>query len=302
MGVTNDSSAAKMKRILICGRNFHARQLLRNLRRSPENRIVGIIDFINGEDDREFMGSPVVDYNCVSSTNFDEIAIAGRYAPDMFERLVARGIQLDLIKEYSRDTYALEGVELKGRSLKTWALIDEFLEFSSNYGFDYWFVAGALLAIKRRQDFSWFADVDIAIPIEQLVDLTNAFEDFFSHRRINVIYSNHKYKSSVIKKPRLVSQIVLSTSCDLTHEEPPVIDVHSLDRDKQYALMSVGTGTVIRTQRKYFNYREEVRVNGRKISVPLNSESYLQEMYGVNWRKPAERFYVTGHLTRTNLN
>lgn len=302
MGVPNESGMANMKRILICGKNFHARQLLRRLRQSPENNIVGIIDFNNDNNDAHYMGFPIIDYDRVSLINFDEVAIAGRYAPEMFERLIISGIPLDSIKEYQRGTYALQGAELEERSFKTWALIDEFLKFSSRYGFDYWFVAGSLLAIKRNQDFAWFADVDIAIPTEQLADLTNAFEESFKQRRVRVIPSHNGGESNLLNNSQFVSQIILSASCDLTHEEPPILDIHSLKRDEQYALMSVGTTTIFRTQRRYFNDREIVSINGRKISVPSSSEGYLEEMYGVSWRKPAERFYVTGHLTRSSLD
>jgi len=77
-----------VEKVLVCGTNFHARQIVRRLRKKNDVLVIGIVDFTTAHSVKTFMGLDIFDYSEVRDLVFDKLVVAGRYVPEVVNRLL----------------------------------------------------------------------------------------------------------------------------------------------------------------------------------------------------------------------
>jgi phosphorylcholine metabolism protein LicD len=185
------------------------------------------------------------------------------------------------------------------RSKKIWEMLDMFLSFCEKEKLKYHLAAGSVLAVLRGQDFSWFADVDIAV---SSIDLNSRSGELINHFAEYLHYT--RYRTNATREEnfdRSISQLVFMSSQSDAEIEPAIIDIHSLEFVGSEARMYVGDSDFLSSERKYFSDFRTVKVDGRTLCLPDQAEIYLEQLYGEGWPKPAERFYHSSHRTRRSI-
>jgi len=288
-----------VEKVLVCGTNFHARQIVRRLRKKNDVLVIGIVDFTTAHSVKTFMGFDIYDYSEVGDLVFDKLVVAGRYVPEVVNRLLKLEINPERIVELTRKDFAFNEEETFERSKRIWEMLDIFLNFCKKQELKYHLAAGSVLAVLRDQKFSWFADVDIAVPWAILdsksSELISHFADYLHYTR---------YRNEVSGKcdiNRNISQIVFMSSSNEAEIEPAILDIHALELIEDEARMYVGRSDFLTSDRVHFTGFRTVQLEGRTLCLPDRAETYVEQLYGEGWREPVERFYYASHRTRGSL-
>jgi len=290
---------SQLENILVCGTNFHARQIIRRLRKKKDVLLIGIVDYCADRGVETFMGFKIYDYKDLRALEFDKLVVAGRYVPEIVRRLLDLEISPEKIVELTRSDYSFTDEEIYERSKKTWEMLDIFLRFCENKKIKYHLAAGSVLAVLRGQNFSWFADVDIAV---SSIDLNSSSGELRNHFMDYLHYTRYRTNATLREDfDRSISQIVFMSSPSDAEIEPAIIDIHSLEFVGTEARMYVGDADFITCDRTHFSDFITKKVDGRTLCLPDKAEIYLEQLYGEGWREPAERFYYSNHRTRRSI-
>lgn len=288
-----------IKKILIYGKNFHARAAFRKLySRASEFEIIGFIENSNNITSINFFDKTVYQTSNLNQIDFDQIVVAGRYISEMKEIILASGVPENKIWEMKRSEFQPSTQELSKRSDETKANLKFLLKILNDQKVDYWFVASSLLALKREQDLAWFADVDIAIPFEKLDAICSVIEatNFF----YSIEVSRH-LTSGKLWSAGNIYQIVIKSGPSLKQSEPAVIDIHALHRFKNKVYYNLTDSSFLNVSDVHFSGKKKIKYGDLSLNIPIQADKYLSSTYGDQWVTPVEFFNVQDHIGRVNL-
>ena len=290
--------AALPRKILIYGRNFHARAAFRKLEESPEAwHVMGFVEKSAGHPAKEFLGKRIFTPAELSLIDFDSIVIAGRYTNEMRTAILQSGVASAKIWEMKRSEYQPTETAMHQRSEQTYATLKDLLCILKNQGLEHWFVASSLLALKRNQDLAWFADVDIAVPYEKLEDLHSALQVSGLFHSVDAL--RHAANGAFWKEGK-VFQITIQSTSILQFSEPAIIDIHALHILDNKAFYNLTDTSFLTVDSAHFMGHQTLRYGDLELNVPVDGERYLQATYGENWQVPAELFNANDHVGRVN--
>jgi hypothetical protein len=286
---------SKENRLLICGKNFHARAAFRKLRSLPDaGKILGFIDTEAEQQGPDFMHLPVFPLAKIEHFDYDQIIIAGRYVDRMRQKL-SEFVSPSKIREMKRSEFQPTLEQLTVRSKQTKSMLVTLLDVLEKNRIDYWLLASSLLAIERRQDLAWFADVDIAVPNAQIQTLDSILR---SSSQLPSAQTNIQSQDGPFWKGGSPYQIVLRSDVDLVEFEPAVLDIHALFIYDDRAYYSTGNAAFLSVSPHHFDGAETVHYEGMALRVPLDRHDYLSSTYGESWHTPSESFLASDHQGR----
>lgn len=287
---------SRLNRLLICGKNFHARAAFRKLRSLPDaGEVVGFIDTEAAHQGPDFMQMPVFSLTDVKRCDYDQIIIAGRYVDRMRQKLIDSTISAEKIREMKRSEFQPSAEQLVARSKQTRAMLIALLNVLEKNKLDHWFLASSLLAIERGQDLAWFADVDITVPYTHMGTLDSYLR---SDSQLAAIQTHTQSQDGPFWRAGNPYQIVLRSDVDLVESEPAVLDIHALFMHDGRAYYSNGDTSFLSVSPHHFSSAETVRYDGIDLRVPLDRHAYLASTYGEDWQTPTESFLASDHRGR----
>ena len=287
-------------KILVCGRNFHARAAFRKLNSTPWKwNVVGFIEKNETGDMNNFFEKPIFAMSEINQINFDLIIIAGRYTSEMKDVLIKSGISNEKIWEMKRSEFQPSAQDLQLRADATTAYLTILLEIFSQNSVDHWFVASSLLAFKRGQDLAWFADVDVAIHQERLEEIASAIQDSDLFHSIEIC--RHETDGKFWRAGEIY-QIVINSLADSIRYEPAVIDIHALHVVDNKAYLNIADRSFLTVDGAHFKGAKKIYYNNLELNIPIAEEQFLETTYGYQWQTPAEFFNTNDHISRIDLN
>jgi hypothetical protein len=291
--------AAFRKKILIFGMNFHARAAYRRLKFDPLRwDVSGFVANENLDQADMFMGVPVFRVKNLNDLDFDLIVVAGRYTEAMSDVINRHGISSEKIWKMKRSEFQIEGDDLQVRSCELDAILTTLLPILDDSGIDHWFIASSLLALKRAQDLAWFADVDIAVPADDIECLCDILLGSPISNQLQVY---RRLVAGKISKLGDIYKLVIRSGSHLILSEPAVIDFHSLYKVSGKAYVSFGPQEFLTVDDKHFLGCEKFKYKQFELNTPYLAESYLESTYGSSWRTPSEYFSQNDHLGRVKI-
>lgn len=287
-------------KILVYGRNFHARAAFRKLNSNPSKwNVIGFIEKNETGEMNNFFEKPIFAMSEINQINFDLVVIAGRYMSEMKDVLINSGISHEKIWEMKRSEFQPSAQDLQMRADATMAYLKILLEIFSQSSVDHWFVASSLLAFKRGQDLAWFADVDVAIHQERLEEIASTIQDTDLFHSIEI--SRHATDGKFWRAGEIY-QIVINSLADSIKYEPAAIDIHALHVVDNKAYLNIADKSFLIVDSAHFKGFNIMRYNGIELNIPLAEEQYLESTYGEQWHTPAEFFKISDHINRVDIN
>jgi hypothetical protein len=287
-------------KILICGRNFHARAAFRKLNSNPWKwNVIGFIEKDETGEINNFFEKPIFAIFEINQIDFDLIVIAGRYTNEMKDVLINSGISHEKIWEMKRSEFQPSAQDLQLREDATMAYLKTLLEIFSQNSVDHWFVASSLLAFKRGQNLAWFADVDIAIHQERLEEIASAIQDSDLFHSIEICRHATDGKFWCAGE---IYQIVINSLADSIKYEPAVIDIHALHLFDNKAYLNIADRSFLTVDGAHFKGANKMKYNNLQLNIPIAEEQFLETTYGNQWQTPAEFFNTNDHISRIDLN
>jgi len=145
----------------------------------------------------------------------------------------------------------------------------------------------ALLALQRDVEFSDFSDVDIAV---NSLDSANKIFEIMSFQKENY----NVYKVLIDEELNYankgeIKQIFIQSNVNLEEEEPAIIDINvKFFHENQYKF-PVGKFTLF-TPASCLDGYEVIAYKDILLKIPLNSQQYLELIYGKHWKIPVENW------------
>jgi predicted nucleotidyltransferase len=280
----------KNKKILVFGMGFFGRASFRKLIEEKQNSIIGFVDNNISSNQKLFFGRKVYRPSQILSIDYDLIVISGRDVNAIKNQLhLDLKIPLNKIVIFSRSDLRLSENIKKNKEKAIINILQKLTHEISSNNISYWMDFSALLAIYRNEELSDFSDVDIAINSQE--DAKKICE-IMDQKNINfnlqkfLVDEDLDYASVGDLK-----QICIQSEVNLEKEEPAIIDIHVKFFHENLFKSPFGKFTFY-TPASYLNGFEEIYYKDLSLRVPLNSESYLELIYGKNWKIPAENWKV----------
>ena len=283
-----NSSKDDQKKILIFGVGLSGRAAFRKLNQVNENKIIGFIDNSFSANEKIFFNKIVYSPIQIASIDFDLIVISGRDINEIQDQLLNDlKIPMDKILLLSRSDLAIPGDVKNNKERAIINILKKLTNEMSANNIDYWMDFSALLALHRDEDFSDFSDVDIAI---NSLDSANMIFKIMSKQKENY----NIYKTLIDEKLNYanvgdIKQICIESTVDLEKEEPAIIDIHVKFFHENKYKCPVGKFTFF-TPASYLEGYEVIAYKDILLNIPLNSQEYLELIYGKNWKIPVENW------------
>jgi hypothetical protein len=284
----NNSSKDDQKKILIFGVGSSGRAAFRKLNQVNENKIIGFIDNSFFANEKIFFNKIVSPPIQITSIDFDLIVISGRDINEIQDQLLNDlKIPMDKILLLSRSDLAIPGYVKNNKERAIINILKKLTNEMSANNIDYWMDYSALLALHRNEDLSDFSDVDIAI---NSLDSANTIFEIMSKQKENYnIYKTLIKQTLNYANVGDIKQICIQSNVDLEKEEPAIIDIHvKFFHENKYKSPS-GKFTFF-TPSSCFDGYEVIAYKDILLNIPLNSQEYLELIYGKNWKIPAENW------------
>jgi hypothetical protein len=283
----------KMRKVLIYGRNFHARAAFRKLSSQPSAwEIIGFVEQDISNLPTQYFDIPVINSSQITQIDFDHIVVAGRYSIEMQTAILKSGVPKEKIWKMKRSDYQPACSAMQLRSQQTYALVKDLIFLLRKSDISHWFIASALLALKRNQDLAWFGDVDIAIPYDQLSTLNKLLQ---ANGKFDLVEVRKHAADGPFWKSGGIFQIIIKSVTDTKVSEPAIIDIHALHFQDGNVFYNLSDTKFLSTSDAYFQRHQIFEREELKFNVPIDAEGYLAATYGNEWRTPAEFFNTSDH-------
>ena len=274
-------------RVLIFGVSYHGRAIYRLLDRS----LYDIVGFLENDIDKrvgKFGDAKIYHIKNINTIDFDKIVISGRNIDSMVRQLTNDFfINQEKIKIMGRSDLVLNGSALDKKERILCDMLFNFINLCGNKDIKYWMCYSSLLALKRKEEFAKFSDVDICIMSEQiplLIDTLNT--DFASYNIVINKYHNH----SKYWKIKDASSITISERVDTVISEPASIDILALNKCDDKVFIQAPFDKVHVLPFHYFDGNSVIDYCNLSFSVPRDAKECLRLIYGNNWMVPTERW------------
>ena len=274
-----------MNNFFIYGLSGHGRKLYRFLKREKRNiNLIGILDIDKSKHGSFFGDAKIYNPNILLSTSFDGIYLVGRQIQEI-KSFLLNEIKVDPSKIFvlGRSEYPPSTEELDIRENDILNIIKTLSQIFIDNQIEYMMDTSGLLPLYRGQKLSEFSDVDIAVHnkfAKKLTDtIKNSFDDDF---QIDIKYFKNDNEFCNAGSYR---QIVISKEIDIVKYEPSIVDIH-FEYDKDDYIYREIEGKTIRVSKEFRLKKNTINYSGFNLSVPYNSEKYLESLYGDNWKTP----------------
>ncbi len=274
-------------RVLIFGLSYHGRAVYRCLDRNTYD-IIGFLDNDIKKNKLTFGGVRVYQPEEIEFIDFDTIIVSGRYVDVMIRQLINElSIDEKKILIMDRTKIAINDDALKIREGMFFNMFINFKKIFDNNNIKHWIGFSSLLALKRKEGFSKFGDIDIGVMSEQIpIFMDELMKSDFPYDIEISRYSN----SSKYWKSGDISSIGITDRIDPITMEPAVIDVHVLNKyDKNIYIKFLDDKTFV-LPFSYFDGNSVIRYKNLDFMTPKNVGGYLKLIYGDDWKIPAKNW------------
>jgi hypothetical protein len=270
-------NASAPRSVVIFTVGFHARATFRFLARQPGCRVLGFVDNNPAAQGRLLFDLPVWSPSALAELDCDLIAVPGRNQQAILTQLRdVLGIEPSRLWLVRKSEVPPASDELARRGADLERLLRETISVLAAAGCDYWAMHSSLLALMRGQDLALFSDVDLCVTAEKFEMLQSRF------RAAGIV-------SRATLSPTEKALVELSITLPPAREwhEPAVIDLHPLTLGPAAATWLVNSKP-LSLQAKHFIGHATAEYRGLAVRVPLEAEAITAELYGLDWREPAE--------------
>jgi len=169
-------------------------------------------------------------------------------------------------------------------------LLFKVIEALEENNIDYFLEAGTLLGAMRNKDFiKYDKDIDIGT--------TNDFFD--DYNKLNA------FLSSLYKRGLKIPLIRGNWSIKIEEDSSLHVDIdrYFLSKKKDiYYCIDLSKQHIRYFPRKIISERNEYLFLGKEVKIILDYKSYLNILYGNDWKKPKKNFYTDNNTRKYNLN
>lgn len=266
-----------MKNIIIFTAGFHARATFRHLARRAGCRVVAFVDNNPAMHGRRLFDVPIESPRALSRHDFDVIAVPGRNQDAIIDQL-QRELEIDesRIWRVGKSEVLPAPDELERRGVALDRLLREAMTVLDAAGSEYWAMHSGLLGLARGQDLGLFSDLDFCVAAEGFDALLPRFAD------AGIAVTSVAYPGS-----EALAQISLQAPPERPWDEPAMVDLHPISVGAVEATWPVNLRPLC-VAADFFRGRGAFTYRGLTVPVPLRSEHLLAELYGSDWRRPAE--------------
>ena len=280
-----------MKSVVIFSLGYHGRAAFRVLRRHPDAwNILGFVDNSPQKQGGQFGGFGVYSPSSLCSIDFDFVVLAGRNIGEIRNQLVSElRIPQEKIMLMSRQELKPDPAALAKREQAVCGILQALLPVLSKNEIPHWICASGLLGLMRGQALAEMSDVDISV---SQVDMAKAVDVIRQAALGYEISVTHHTSACRCWKKGDIHQIGIRSHCDISLEEPAIVDLHATSLDGRYGYMDAN-GIYLCIPGEHFRGFDLVEYSGMQLPVPRQVDVYLEHLYGPDWKKPAGQW--AGH-------
>tara|TARA_B100000963_G_C22637763_1_gene678531 strand:- start:1689 stop:2516 length:828 start_codon:yes stop_codon:yes gene_type:complete len=265
---------------LIYPPSFDGRKIYRKFIDNKKYKIIGFVDSMI--ENKRLYKKKIFHISKIKNIYFDQILTGGRYHKSIIKKLNTYKIPNNKIKLLPKRDFDFSKKELSLREKSIKRILNLLLNILNKNQIWFSFEASSLLAIIRRVPLGKFSDVDILL------------NKFFSNLLIKNLSKNKnlkiKKKFLIYNNKRILYKIHLSSKIKKIYEEPVVIDIDLISRDKKgFYKYFLGKKIYLNN---CFNELIAKKYNQNKIYIPCRYQKYLKSLYGKNWLIPDDFFTV----------
>jgi hypothetical protein len=263
-----------MKRVLIYSTGYHSRLIFRSQKKNYI--ILGFLDQNKKIEGRKIFNKYKV-YHSLKHKNldYDKILIAGFSDKQIKEIKKINTIDSKKIIKLKKIDIIPKKKILVKREKKLIRLIKSFTKIMKGK-YDYIFTHSSLLAILRKDDFSYYSDVDVVV-------LKDDFNKIYLYLKKNLQnYLVKKYEKKYSKKITISEK---RNIYNLEHENI-VLDIMALfTNKKKYIFRSFNKK--LTTSIPIFHFKNRIYYKYKKINfaIPYKINDYMKLFYKEKWFK-----------------
>ena len=283
-----------MKKIIVATSGYYGRAILRKYASNKDFRIIGIVDNNKKISGTSFWGHKVFLPDEILKFDFDYIFIGGRDYETISQSLINDlNIPAKKIIRLSKSHLQMSAIDISQREIDTQHILRVVVEQLRKNNIDYWLDFSGLLAFARNQKMAEFSDVELSILDKDLKQVYLILRKLLPNHIIENLYS--KNDSLLFEANSMIGIGIypyLSSSHQSESIEPANITLVSKKIENPYCYWLDIFGNIKQYPSKFFLTSNQVEYESIKLNVPYNFESYLEELYGCDWKVPAD--YWTG--------
>lgn len=265
-----------MKRIVIFTAGFHARATFRHLRRRPDCRVVGFVDNNPAAQGTSLFDLPILNPRKLAALDFDVVAVPGRNQPAILAQLRDElRVEAGRIWQVNKSEVRPAADELERRGTDLAHLLRQTISVLERAGSDFWAMHSGLLGLVRGEELALFSDLDLCVTASGF----EALEQWFQQAGLDPIL--------VRDAGGFMDQISLRLKPAHAWDEPAMIDLHPITVGPSDALWPVNHKPLVLPS-VFFHGHASRSYRAVPVRVPVRAEEVLAELYGPDWRRPAE--------------
>lgn len=268
---------AAHRSVVIFTVGFHARATFRFLARTPGWRVLGFVDNNPAVHGSTLFGLPVWSPRDLTGIACDLVAVPGRHQQPILAQLRGElGFAAARLWTVRKSEVPPAPDELSRRAMDLGELLGRTISVLTSAGRDYWAMHSSLLGLLRGQDLAAFSDVDFCVAAEGFEALAPRF------RAAGIV-------TRATRAPGDGALVELSLTWPTAQawDEPALIDLHPLTLGPVQARWLVNNSPLSLPARHFVGYATAA-YRGLAIRVPLEADAVAAELYGPDWRAPAE--------------
>lgn len=274
-----------MKRVVIFTAGFHARATARHLLRQPDSRVLGFVDNNPVLHGTARLGLPIFAPAALRELDFDLVAVPGRNQAAIQAQLTMElGVARERVWLVRKSEVPMAPDELARRGRALAELLRRTLIVLDARGLRHWVLHSSLLALERGQDPAQFSDVDLGVD-------ASGFDALVPALRAICQVDEFPHPPSVLggegASASRLGALGLSVAPDNAHDEPAMVDLHSVAVGSATARWWVEERT-LEMPASHFAGREDRVYRGVTLALPRQAPDLLARLYGADWRTPAE--------------
>jgi len=234
---------------------------------------------------------PVYEPSRLSEIDFDVVLVASEFAEQITSQLIVEyGIPADRIVTLSahqiKPFHFADNARNRSNAEMILGVISAHLQSAK---IKYYVDAGTLLGIYRDSELiPWDDDLDFAVDAAELEQLLVSLDAILAELRL---VTGHEWRSSRLTAERTFGNVPhggirsIKLNAEGSSNSFPMVDFFLKYINKNimdYSLSSRG----IRMPSRYMTDRKKFIFKNRIITIPSDTENYLAQHYGDDWREP----------------
>lgn len=271
-----------MQRVVIFTIGFHARATFRYLARQTDCRVVGFVDNNPAAQGTMLFGLPVLAPQALPELDFDLVAVPGRNQAAITAQLRDElRVESDRIWSVNKSEVPPAPDELERRGADLGRLLRQAVSVIETLGMDYWAMHSGLLGLLRGQELALFSDLDLCVTADGFKRLADRLQ-----------HDGFEVTARRSADDAVLTEICLKQTPVRPWDEPAMIDLHPLALGPTEATWLVNHKP-LSLAAGFFHGCAYASYRNMPVRVPLDAAAVLTELYGPDWRRPAETW--NGH-------